>query len=124
MERGEEGLPLTFLVFMALSSSFPALVTPPPSFLVFVFLTLLLNIRGCSGADVVKRQLIGDIFVKKKFDVLALSERKLWGKGNGNFSVASGNNSGFEVGRTREGEKLSLSERLVRNLRASRSGRN
>ena len=70
-----------------------------------------LNVRGCSTIES-KRCEIGSMFVKRKMDVLALSETKMKGKGEAEFREVKGRISGIERGRAREGVALLLSERM------------
>ena len=51
--------------------------------------------RGCSSNEA-KRREIGEMFVRRKFDVLALSETKLKGTGECDFGVVNGRKSGVE----------------------------
>ena len=74
-----------------------------------------LNVRGCSTSDV-KRREIGEMFLRRKLDVLALSETKLKGKGECEFGAVSGRKSGVEEGRAREGVVLILSDRLASSV--------
>ena len=61
--------------------------------------------RGCSTNEAKKAE-IGKMFLRRRFDVCALSETKLKGKGEVMF--------GEVVGRAREGVALLLSGRLMR----------
>ena len=74
-----------------------------------------LNVRGCSTIES-KRCEIGRLFVKRKMDVLALSETKMKGKGEAEFGEVKGRISGIERGRAREGVALLLSERMKRRV--------
>ena len=74
-------------------------VKPPQSLNIRVF-----NMRGCSTNEAKKGE-ICQMFLRRRFDVCALSETKLKGKGE----VV-----GFAVGRVREGVVLLLSGRLMR----------
>ena len=56
---------------------------------------------------------IGKLFLRRRFDVCALSETKLKGKGEVMFGEAVGRVSGVAVGRAREGVALLLSGRLM-----------
>ena len=56
-----------------------------------------LNVRGCS-TSVSKRCEIGDVFQRRKIDVLALSETKLKGKGEVAFAGVTGRVSGVGGG--------------------------
>ena len=69
--------------------------------------------RGCSTNEVKKGE-IGKMFLRRSFDVCALSETKLKGKGEVIFGEVVGRVSGVEVGRAREGVTLLLSGRLMR----------
>ena len=75
-----------------------------------------LNVRGC-GTDEVKRELIGRMFVRRKLDVLALSETKMKGEGEREFGPVKGRVSGVVGGRGREGVGLLLSEELRKSVR-------
>ena len=75
-----------------------------------------LNVRGCSTNEV-KREMIGRMFVRRKMDVLALSETKMKGKGEREFGPVFGRVSGVNGGRAREGVGLLLSEELLRNVK-------
>ena len=63
-----------------------------------------LNVRGCSTSES-KRCKIGDMFKRRKMDVLALSETKMKGKGETAFGEVS-RVSRVERGRAREGVAL------------------
>ena len=76
---------------------------PPQSLNVGVF-----NVCGCSMNEEKKGE-IGKMFFRRRFDVCALSETGLKGKGEVVGSV-----SGVAVGRAREGVALLLSGRLMR----------
>ena len=67
-----------------------------------------LNVRGCSTSEA-KREEIGRMFVRRKLDVLALSETKMKGKGEIEFGSVSGRRSGVGRGRAREGVALLVS---------------
>ena len=56
-----------------------------------------LNVRGCSSNEA-KRREIDELFVRRKFDVLALNETKLKGMGNCDSGVVNGRKSGVEEG--------------------------
>ena len=71
------------------------------------------NVRGCSTNEAKKGE-IGKMFLRRRFDVCALSETKLKGKGEIMFGEMVGRVSGVAVGRTREGVALLLSGRLRR----------
>lgn len=43
--------------------------------------------RGCRGEGEVKRRMVSDMFVKRKFDALALSETKMKGNGECDFDL-------------------------------------
>ena len=68
--------------------------------------------RGCSTSES-KRCEIGDMFQRRKMDVLALNETKMKGKGEIVFGVVTGRVSGVERGRAREGVALVLSEWML-----------
>ena len=73
-----------------------------------------INVRGCSTIES-KRCEIGDMFVSRGMDVLALSETKMKGKGEVSFGEMSGRISGVATGeRAREGVALLLSEWLLK----------
>ena len=73
-----------------------------------------MNVRGCSTIES-KRCEIGDMFVSRGMDVLALSETKMKGKGEVSFGEMSGRISGVATGeRAREGVALLLSEWLLK----------
>ena len=57
------------------------------------------------------------MFVKRKLDVLALSETKMKGKGEAEFGDVKGRISGVERGRAREGVALLLSDRVMKTVR-------
>ena len=67
-----------------------------------------LNVHGCSMLED-KREVIGRMFVEQKFDVLAVSETKVKGKGEHEFGCVSGRMSGVTRGRAREGVALIVS---------------
>ena len=69
--------------------------------------------RGCS-TNVVKKGEIGKMFLRRRFDVCALSETELKGKGEVMFGEVVGRVSGVAVGRARKGVALLLSGRLMR----------
>ena len=69
--------------------------------------------RGCS-TNVAKKGEIGKMLLRRRFDVCALSETKLKGKGEVMFGEVVGRVSGDAVGRAREGVALLLSGRLMR----------
>jgi len=72
-----------------------------------------LNVRGCgSRATEWKRKEIEKMMVKRKMDVLAMSETKLKGKGELVFGCMCGRRSGVTGGHAREGVAVLLSERL------------
>ena len=83
-------------------------VKPPQSLNIGVF-----NVRGCSTNEANKGE-IGKMFLRRRFDVCALSETKLKGKGEVMFGEVVGRVSGVAVGRAREGVALLLSGRLMR----------
>ena len=58
--------------------------------------------RGCSANEAKKGE-IGKIFLRQRFDVCALSETKLKGKGEVMFGEVVGRVSGVAAGRAREG---------------------
>ena len=60
-----------------------------------------LNVRGC-GTDEMKREVIGRMFVRHKFDVLAMSETKMKGKGEREFGPVLGRVSSVDGGSRRE----------------------
>ena len=68
---------------------------------------------GCRTNEAKKGE-IGKMFLRWRFDVCALSETKLKGKGEVMFGEVVGRVSGVAVGRAREGVALLLSERLMR----------
>ena len=71
--------------------------------------------RGCSNS-VSKRCEIGDMFQKRRMDVLALNETKLKGRGEVVFGGVTGRVSGVERGRAREGVALVLSEWMLNKV--------
>ena len=83
-------------------------VKPPQSLNIGVF-----NVRGCSTNEAKKGE-IGKMFLRRRFDVRALSETKLKRKGEVIFGEVVGRVSGVAVGRVREGVALLLSGRLMR----------
>ena len=70
------------------------------------------NVRGCSTNDAQKGE-IGKMFLRRRFDVCALSDTKLKGKGEVMFGEVVGRVSGVAAGRAREGVALLLSGRLM-----------
>lgn len=70
-----------------------------------------LNVRGCS-TSVGKRCEIGELFERRKLDVLALSETKMKGQGESMFGNVKGRISGIMNGRAKEGVALLLSDRM------------
>ena len=83
-------------------------VKPPQSINIGVF-----NVSGCS-TNKVKKGEIGKMFLRQRFDVCALSETKLKGKGEVMFGEVVGRVSGVAGGRAREGVALLLSGWLMR----------
>ena len=83
-------------------------VKPPQSLNIGVF-----NVLGCSTNDTKKGD-IGKMFLRRRFDVCALSETKLKGKGEVMFGEVEGRVSDVVAGRAREGVALLLSGRLMR----------
>ena len=71
-----------------------------------------LNVRGCSTLEG-KREVIGRMFAERKYDVLALSETKMKGKGECQFGCVSGRRSGVDRGRAREGVAILVSARVL-----------
>ena len=69
--------------------------------------------RGCSTNEVKKGE-ISKMFLRLRFDVCALSETKLKGKGEVMFGEVVGRVSGVARGRAREGVALLLSVWLMR----------
>ena len=69
--------------------------------------------RGCSTNEAKKDEIV-KIFLRRRFDVCALSETKLKGKGEVMLGTVMGRVSGVAVGRAREGVALLLSGRLTR----------
>ena len=69
--------------------------------------------RGCSTNEA-KNGEISKIFLRRRFDVCALSKTMLKGKGEVMFCEVVGRVSGVAVGREREGVALLLSGRLMR----------
>ena len=67
--------------------------------------------RGCSTSEG-KRCEIGRMLQKRKFDVFALSETKLKGRGEVPFGSVVGRKSGVRTGRAREGVALLVSDRV------------
>ena len=74
-----------------------------------------LNVRGCSTLEWKKCE-IGSMFVRRKMDVLALSETKVKGRGEAVFGEVTGRVSGVVSGKAREGVGLLLSERLLQSV--------
>ena len=74
-----------------------------------------LNVRGCS-TKVSKRCEIGDMFVRRKMDVLALSETKMKGIGEIDLGEVKGRISGVVSGRAREGVAIVLSEWMLNKV--------
>ena len=66
------------------------------------------NVRRCSTNEEKKGE-IGDMFLRLRVDVYALSETKLKGRGEVMFGEVAGRMSGVEGGRVREGVALLLS---------------
>ena len=73
------------------------------------------NVRGC-GTDESKREETGSMFVRRKMDVLALSETKLRGKGECKFGSVIGRFSGVKRGRGREGVAILVSEEIGKRV--------
>ena len=71
--------------------------------------------RGCSTIES-KRCEIGDMFDRRRMDVLALCETKIKGKGEVVFGEVIGRVSGVERGRVREGVALLLSRWMVNKV--------
>ena len=71
------------------------------------------NVGGCSTNEAKKGE-IGKMFLRRRFDVCALSETKLKGKSEVMFGEVVGRMSGVAVGRAREGVSLLLGGRLMR----------
>ena len=71
--------------------------------------------RGC-GTDESKREEIGSMFMRRKIDVLALSEIKMKGKGNCEFGNVVGRYSGVKSGRGREGVAILVSEKMNKRV--------
>ena len=71
-----------------------------------------MNVRGCSTIEM-KREVIGRMFERRKFDVLALSETKVKGKGECMFGSVTGRVSGVDGGRAREGVGIIVSEEVL-----------
>ena len=69
--------------------------------------------RRCRTNEAKKSE-TGKKFLRRRFDVCALSETRLKGKGEVMFGEVVGRVSGVAVGRAREGVALLLSERLMR----------
>jgi len=61
-----------------------------------------MNVRGCSTHEA-KREEIGRMFVRRKLDVLALSETKMKGKCESEFGSVTRRRSGADKERAREG---------------------
>ena len=72
-----------------------------------------MNVRGCSTIES-KRCEIGDLFERRRMDVLALNETKMKGRGEVEFGRMKGRISGVMGGRAREGVALVLSEWLMK----------
>ena len=70
-----------------------------------------LNVRGCSS-DMGKAAEIGEIFVERNYDVLALSETKIKGVGEHSFGKILGRVSGVRRGRAKEGVAILISKRM------------
>ena len=66
---------------------------------------------SCS-TSVGKRCEIGELFERRKLDVLALSETKMKGQGESMFGNVKGRISGIVNGRAKEGVALLLSDRM------------
>ena len=64
--------------------------------------------RGCSTNEAKKGE-IGKMFLRRRFDVCALSDTELKGKGEVMFGEVVGRVSGVAVGRATEGVALLLS---------------
>ena len=60
------------------------------------------NVHGCSTNEA-KKGMIGEMFLRRGFDVCALSETKLKGKGEVMFGEVVGRVSGVAVGKGRSG---------------------
>ena len=73
------------------------------------------NVRGCSTNEV-KKGAISKMFWRRRFDVCALSETKLKGKGEVLNGEVVGRVSGVAGRRAREGMSLLLSGWLLRCL--------
>ena len=73
----------------------------------------IVNVRGCSKNKAKKGE-ISKMFLRQRFDVCALSETKLKGKGEVMFGEVVGRVSGVAAGRAREGVSLLLSGGLMR----------
>ena len=71
------------------------------------------NVRGCSTNEAKKGE-IGKMFLRRRFEVCALSETKLKRKGEVIFGEVVDRVSGVAVGLAREGVALLLSGRLRR----------
>ncbi len=69
------------------------------------------NVRGCSSSES-KRMEIGDMFERRRMDILALNETKLEGRGEVMFGCVKGRKSGVLGGRAREGVVLLVSEKV------------
>ncbi len=69
------------------------------------------NVRGCSASES-KRMEIGDMFERRRMDLLALNETKLKGRGEVMFGCVKGRKSGVLGGRAREGVALLVSEKV------------
>ena len=71
--------------------------------------------RGCSTLEG-KKGVIGSMFVRRKMDVLALSETKMKGRGEALFGEITGRISGVRRGNAREGVGILLSERMLQSV--------
>ena len=86
------------------------MVKPTQSLNIGVF-----NVSGCiSITHEAKKGEIVKMFLRRRFDVCALSESKLKGKGEVMFGEVVGRVSGVAVGSETEGVALLLSGRLMR----------
>ena len=83
-------------------------VKPPQSLNTGVF-----NVRGCCPNEIKKGE-IAKMFLRRRFDVCALRETKLKGKGGVMLGEVMGRVSGLAGGRAREGVSLLLSGWLMR----------
>ena len=91
-----------------MSSQREGRVEPPQSLNIHVF-----SVRGCSTNEV-KKGKISKMFLRRRFDVCALSETKLKRKSEVIFGEVVGRVSGMAGGKAREGVALLLSGRLMR----------